>query len=133
MYTVMEHRSTVRDTKVRWQVGYAHDCGINEQTTRQYLHLRDNLTYPGVPVGEEMHGIKNNTSIGYEENPLEYNLNSLGKLRLRVGRTAGGMLLFVVCFYQEELEGWRWGVRRWRWRWSGRLGDQEELKVEVGR
>ena len=86
MYKVMERRPTVRDAKVRWQIEYAHDYGINKQTTRQYLHLRDNLAYPGVPIAEEMHGIKNNTSIGYGEKPLEYFLNSLGKLRLRGGK-----------------------------------------------
>ena len=86
MYKVMDRRPTVRDAKVRWQIEYAHDYGINKRTTRQYLHLRDNLAYPGVPIAEEMHGIKNNISIGYGEKPLEYFLNSLGKLRLRGGK-----------------------------------------------
>jgi hypothetical protein len=85
MYKVMERRPTVRDAKVRWQVGYANDYGINESTTSQYLHMRDNLAYPGVPIAEDLRKIKTGTTVGYGERPLEYFTSSLGKLRLRGG------------------------------------------------
>ena len=86
MYSVLQRRPTVRDAKIRWHNGYAHEYGVNETSSAKYLELRDKFAYKGVPLSVEyVARIKESMKVGDGERPLEFFEKTLGKLLLREG------------------------------------------------
>ena len=79
MYAVMQRHPTVRDAKIRWHNGYAHEYSANDASSVKYLELRDKFTYPGVPLTvEDVARIEESIKVGEGERPLIFSKRHLG-------------------------------------------------------
>ena len=50
---VLQRHPTVRDAKIRWHIGYAHEYRVNDASSVKYLELRDKFACQGVPLAVE--------------------------------------------------------------------------------
>ena len=85
MYTVLQRRPTVREAKIRWHNGYAHEYGVIDSSLK-YFELQDKFAYPGVPITvEDVAWIKKSMKVGEGNRLLKFSEETLGKLRLCEG------------------------------------------------
>ena len=62
----------MRDAKIRWHNGYAHEYGVTDSSLK-YLELRDKFAYPGVPISvEDVARVKELMKVGEEDRPLDF-------------------------------------------------------------
>lgn len=80
MYRVLQRGPSVRDAKIRWHNGYAHEYGMVDSSSKRYVTLRDKFAYAGVPpTAEETFEIKDMMEVGQGDRPLEFFEETLGK------------------------------------------------------
>jgi hypothetical protein len=83
MYKLVKRLPCLQDAHVRWHLGYAHFYNRDEEMTKYYLMLRDEVDMPGMPISEtEWDSLQEQLKVGEGERPLSYFLRSLNRLHL---------------------------------------------------
>ena len=81
IYRLLNRTPQLSDAHVRWHNGYAHMYGRNEIITQHYIHLRDNLKMPGVPITDnEASYIQKQWAVGTGTKNENFFTRSLSKL-----------------------------------------------------